>query len=246
VINPTGDLPGTEKEGAIVASHFPGTSSSSLVRDDATVTAVLGALKGKSYWHFASHGTFAWQDVSSSALIMAAGERLSIARLSEAGDLGRPRLVVLSACETGLSDIVTANPDEFIGLPGSFAGLGAAGVVGTLWPVSDDATALLIAKFYELHLDSGMSPPAALRQAQLWLRGATTDELKSFTASQKLEQRHAAEFSQSLARAGTRTSGPHQAKTQNGSTTEPATPPPGVETPYAHPYYWGGFVYTGL
>lgn len=246
VINPTGDLPGTEKEGAIVASHFSGAAGASLVRDDATVTAVLGALKGKSYWHFASHGTFAWQDVSNSALIMAAGERLSIARLSEAGDLGRPRLVVLSACETGLSDIVTANPDEFIGLPGSFAGLGAAGVVGTLWPVSDDATAFLIAKFYELHLDNGMSPSAALRQAQLWLRGATTDELQRFTALQKLEQRHAAEFSQSLGRAGARISGPHQTKAEKRPAPGPAASTPGVETPYAHPYYWGGFVYTGL
>jgi CHAT domain-containing protein len=246
VINPTGDLPGTEKEGAIVASHFPAAASASLVRDGATVTAVLGALKGKSYWHFASHGTFAWQDVSNSALIMADGERLSIARLSEAGDLGHPRLVVLSACETGLSDIVTANPDEFIGLPGSFAGLGAAGVVGTLWPVADDATALLIAKFYELHLNNGMSPPAALRQAQLWLRDATTDELKSFTASQKLEHRHAAEFSQSLSRAGSRMGGPHQITPRKGPDPDPAAPPPGIETPYAHPYYWGGFVYTGL
>ena len=44
--------------------------------------------------------------------------------------------------------------------------LGAAGVLGTLWPVSDAATALLMAKFYDLHLEAGLDPPTALNQAQ--------------------------------------------------------------------------------
>ena len=77
-----------------------------------------------------------------------------------------PRLVVLSACETGLYDIASS-PDEFIGLPGTFTALGAAGVLGTLWPVSDDATALLMAKFYELHMDLQLSPPVLARGANL-------------------------------------------------------------------------------
>ena len=71
-------------------------------------------------------------------------QRLSVGRLLEIGDLRHPRLVVLSACETGLSEIVR-NPDEFIGLPGTFLALGASGVIGTLWPVSDEATSLLMA-----------------------------------------------------------------------------------------------------
>ena len=56
---------------------------------------------------------------------------LSVGRLLDTEGLGRPRLVVLSACETGLFDI-NRNPDEFIGLPGTFTALGAAGVLGTL------------------------------------------------------------------------------------------------------------------
>ena len=79
---------------------------------------------------------------------------LTVGQLLETDGLGRPRLVVLSACETGLYDI-RSSPDEFVGLPGTFIALGAAGVLGTLWPVSDAATALLIARFYELHLGEG-------------------------------------------------------------------------------------------
>ena len=103
-------------------------------------------------------------------------QRLSVGRLLETDGLGRPRLVVLSACETGLYDI-DRNPDEFIGLPGTFTALGAAGVLGTLWPVNDTATALLIAKFYDLHMGGRLAPPTALRQAQLWLRQATNADL---------------------------------------------------------------------
>lgn len=241
VVNPTGDLPGTEKEGAIVASYFTEGSRDVLTGRDASVTAVLQALKGKSYWHFASHGTFDWQDVGSSALVMSGDERLSVARISDADDLGRPRLVILSACETGLSDIVTANPDEFVGLSGAFVGLGAAGVVGTLWPVSDDATALLIAKFYELHLKAHLAPSAALRRAQLWLRDATADQLELYARPQRLEARHADALKQTLDRLQRASSTSRNAATVNATTSSG-----NVQRPYAHPYYWGGFVYTGL
>jgi CHAT domain-containing protein len=172
IVNPTEDLAGTEEEGKLVASYFAGKESLVLERAAATPDAVLAALKGKTHWHFASHGTFSWEDARQSALLMHDQARLSIGRLLDADGLGRPRLVVLSACETGLYDI-DRNPDEFIGLPGTFTALGAAGVLGTLWPVSDAATALLMAKFYELHMGSKLAPPAALRQAQSWLRQAT-------------------------------------------------------------------------
>ena len=181
VVNPTGDLPGTEKEGALVAAHFASADRTVLEGEAATPDAVIAALKGKTHWHFASHGTFSWADARQSALLMHDAAPLSVGRLLETEGLGRPRLVVLSACETGLSDI-TSSPDEFIGLPGTFTALGAAGVLGTLWPVSDAATALLMAKFYDLHLEAGLDPPAALSGAQAWLRDATGDDLNGYAA----------------------------------------------------------------
>ena len=95
--------------------------------------------------------------------------------------------MVLSACETGLYDI-DRNPDEFVGLPATFMQAGAAGVVGSLWLVDDLATALLMAKFYDLHLGGpkgsgpkgGLAPPTALRQAQAWLRDSTRMELAAY------------------------------------------------------------------
>jgi CHAT domain-containing protein len=257
VVNPTGDLAGAEKEGHIVASHFSATARTVLERDAATSHAVLAALKGKTYWHFASHGTFSWEDARQSALVMHGMERLSVGRLLEADGLGRPRLVVLSACETGLSGVLR-NPDEFIGLPGTFMALGASGVLATMWPVEDAATSLLMAKFYELHIGARLPPPTALRRAQLWLRQATNADLQAYArdaAKQgRLESRHVAEIDHALSDEGLR-------RSRNAATVEWLTrdgaalrvsgkrTPDGagrLARPYAHPYFWAGFIYTGL
>jgi hypothetical protein len=67
-VNPTGEIARlnlrfTEIEGAIVASHFFNKPQMILDKLNATPEAVLAALKGKSYWHFSSHGAFNWDDV---------------------------------------------------------------------------------------------------------------------------------------------------------------------------------------
>lgn len=252
VVNPTGDLPGTEKEGALVAAHFASADRTVLEGRAATPDAVIAALKGKTHWHFASHGTFSWADARQSALLMHDAAPLSVGRLLETERLGRPRLVVLSACETGLSDI-TSNPDEFIGLPGTFTALGAAGVLGTLWPVSDAATALLMAKFYDLHLEAGLDPPAALSEAQAWLRAATGDDLGGYAAVAaargRLQPAQLASLTEELKPASpthARLAAPLDPAGGGNETGAVHTPSPQRPAhPYAHPYYWAGFIYTG-
>jgi CHAT domain-containing protein/tetratricopeptide (TPR) repeat protein len=256
-VNPTGDLPLTEIEGALVAERFTGRPQLKLDTSVATVELVVAALKGKSYWHFASHGTFDWDDARQSGLVMREGERLTVGRLIEAqGSLGRPRLVVLSACETGLYDI-DRNPDEFVGLPAAFMQAGAAGVVGSLWLVDDLATSLLITKFYDLHLGGSggpVSPPTALRQAQAWLRNSTGTELEAYVGSAvqhaKIDGTKLAEFNSVLTRGQRSTSSRFAGLWEALAVgTEPArrtSPAPRGRRPFEHPYFWAGFVYTGL
>ena len=218
-------LPYAAIEEAVVGAHFPGAS---IALDDATSQAVLAALPDKTYWHFATHGRFDWNDARNSALLLAQGQLTvdDLITAAESGVLSRPRLVVLSACETGLYDI-GHNPEEFTGLPLAFMSLGAAGVLSTLWPVIDDATMLLVAKFYDLHRESGLDPPAALRRAQAWLRAASKDELIAFARAAAAKGNVAASKLNSLA---------SDLDAAGGT----------AAAPFAHPYYWGGFVYMGL
>ena len=67
-----------------------------------------------------------------------------------------------------------------MGLPAAFLELGAGGVIGSLWQVDDAATALLMARFYELHIGGGLAPADALKKAKVWLRTATRRELIAY------------------------------------------------------------------
>jgi CHAT domain-containing protein len=139
-------------------------------------------------------------------------------------------------------------------LPGTLTALGAAGVLGTLCTVSDAATALLIAKFYELHMGATrLPPPTALHRAQTWLRQATNDDLSSYMGSQgQLETRQVAEIEQELSEEAL-------ARSRNRALIEWITPDAArvsaksapdranlLARPYSHPYFWAGFIYTGL
>jgi CHAT domain-containing protein len=163
--------------------------------------------------------------------------------------------VVLSACETGLYDF-GRNPDEFVGLPATFMQIGAAGVLGTLWLVDDLATSLLMARFYDLHI-GGLEPPAALRQAQAWLRGATRRELLAYVEAAagkaKLHATKLADLRGALTtrrRSGaSRFTAIWEALQEKGSSEskgKDGTVPDMGARPFQHPYYWAGFVYTGL
>jgi CHAT domain-containing protein len=139
--------------------------------------AVDPSLGGFRYLHLATHGVLD-------------GERPELSRLvfSRFDARGRPRpgdlyayelfdlelaadLVVLSGCETALGQEVRGEGLE--GLTQGFFHAGAAAVLVSLWRVDDRATAELMARFYRELLRNGRSPAAALRRAQLDLRGET-------------------------------------------------------------------------
>ncbi|HZI87960.1 MAG TPA: CHAT domain-containing protein, partial [Pyrinomonadaceae bacterium] len=75
-------------------------------------------------------------------------------------------LVVLSSCKSALGKEIKG--EGLVGLTHAFMYAGVPRVVASLWTVSDNPTAQLMAKFYHEMLMSGrMSPAAALRAAQL-------------------------------------------------------------------------------
>lgn len=93
-------------------------------------------------------------------------------------DLTRVDLAVLSACETGLGKV--AGGEGVLGLQRAFQIAGARTTVTSLWKVHDQATRLLMERFYENLWQKRMGKLAALREAQLWiLHGQVIQEADS-------------------------------------------------------------------
>lgn len=168
VSDPTGDLQHAAGEAADVRDLFPEAGRTLLDRATARRAEVQAAMLGRSHVHFACHGTYAFDDPGRSALLLADGERLSIRDILDGPRLDA-RLVVLSGCETGMTDVLRV-PDELLGFPGAFLHAGATAVVSSLWAVPDRSTSLLMAAMYRAMLVEQQAPAAALRQAQRWLR----------------------------------------------------------------------------
>ncbi|MBF0434864.1 MAG: tetratricopeptide repeat protein [Magnetococcales bacterium] len=74
------------------------------------------------------------------------------------------RLVVLSACETGLGEIHEG--EGVYGLRRAFQEAGAQSVISSLWEVSDAGTQELMSNMYQ-RINQGMNPHKALRETQL-------------------------------------------------------------------------------
>jgi CHAT domain-containing protein len=115
--------------------------------------------------HLACHGKFRLDNPDFSALNLFA-ENLTV---TDARDLNlQDKLVVLSACETGLNKIVSG--EELFGLTRGFLHAGASALVSSLWTVNDRSTADLMRRFYGALL-KGTSPAKALQIAQIQLLG---------------------------------------------------------------------------
>lgn len=196
-------LGGAEAEATVIADLLPAEHRTVLLTTQATKDAVVAALPAASHVHLACHGSAALTtDAMRSALWFAAHQGLSAGELVDL-DLSA-RLVVASACQSGVIAELRA-VDEALAMSNVIIAAGAAGVVASLWEVSDYATALLMTRMYEL-LRDGAPPARALREASIWLRDMTVDDERAFlTAHARL-----ADAVDDEARQRLRTSPPHE------------------------------------
>ncbi|HAJ27668.1 MAG TPA: hypothetical protein DCG53_10565, partial [Syntrophus sp. (in: bacteria)] len=96
----------------------------------------------------ATHALFDPHAPLQSAVILTTGNKPLPLTAEKLYDKPLPaRLVVLSACETGMGQVIAG--DDLLGLVRSFYLGGATTVVSSLWPVDDEATRLFMEIFHE-------------------------------------------------------------------------------------------------
>ena len=148
-----------------------------------TVHKVLEHMKTAVIIHYYGHGYYDWFHPDSSGVKMYSPSEelklLKMEQISQTLSCKQGALVVLSACETGMTDVLFHWRDQYVGLPAGFLRAGAGMVVGSLWRVPNRETCILFSRFYqELFSDKKeVSPAKALRQAQLWMLKAGSEDL---------------------------------------------------------------------
>jgi CHAT domain-containing protein len=172
--NPDGSLAEAEAEVQAIAHRYPGA------------TLVTGALDGRAQFlelsdgkqalHLATHGVINPKRPTASYLVIGESKeqsgRLAYGEIPGlAPTLRDTRLVVLSACESGLPvQAPDASGDEVTvsihGLSAQFRRAGVETLVGSLWKVDDGATRSLMEGFYG-GLAEGQDIAQSLRGAQL-------------------------------------------------------------------------------
>jgi CHAT domain len=134
------------QEAQAVAALFGGQAVPEAM---ATKTAVLSALRDSRYVHLAAHGAHnADAPAFHSIYLSGTGtESVLFAHDILRQDLRGLELVTLSACETALGRFDRL--DNLQGLPAALLQAGAGAIIGTLWPVSDEAAALFFPALYQ-------------------------------------------------------------------------------------------------
>ncbi|MEO8434597.1 MAG: CHAT domain-containing tetratricopeptide repeat protein [Pyrinomonadaceae bacterium] len=184
-------LSGTAREANTIHSLFP---EAELLTGDAATESALKAVAAPRLLHIATHGFFLEDAGTAAVPAAGRGagsiprienpllrSGLAMAGANLGGDSAKQdgiltaleasglnlwgtKLVVLSACDTGLGEV--KNGEGVYGLRRAFVLAGAESLVMSLWPISDYSTRTLMTNYYR-NLKLGMGRGPALRQVQL-------------------------------------------------------------------------------
>ncbi|MFB2968411.1 CHAT domain-containing protein [Aerosakkonema sp. BLCC-F183] len=228
VEHPSDFMPYAAVESAKIAELFPHHRR---YTTDATKDKVMELLRTSAdIFHFTGHAYHNLDRPIESALLLANKTKLT---LRDIFDLDTPShaLVCLSACETGLTG-QEGLIDEFVGLVSGFLAKGATYVISTLWRVQEISTALLMIRFYQL-LNENVPPAVALKQAQNWLRTAEYSTVIPLLRQFAVEWENDASLCCDILE-------------DSATRAEEKAGTMGLcDRPYAHPYYWAGFILSG-
>jgi CHAT domain-containing protein len=194
----------------------------------ATLQVVKEAIAEAEYIHFSCHAQVDHENPLASGLMLAPQEpgglasKLTLGEVFESVHVPRARLVVMSACETGLTKPDRFH-DEYVSLTGGFLYAGARTVISTLWRIPDLTAWFLMRSMYSV-LRDGSTIRAALSRAQNELRALSLTQARDLVA-EAASQQEDPRMRTAMLEEGARLCG---------------------EYPFASPYWWAGFTVNGL
>jgi CHAT domain-containing protein len=171
------DLPGTETEvKGLQRLASSGAQPTILLGSDVSERKIKdlsdqGQLGAYPIVHFACHGYFNEQESEKSGIVLS--EVSGLIDTGEDGYLTIPeiavlslnaRMVLLSACETGLGQVKRG--DGMVGMTRSFLVAGAENVGVSLWSISDEATVEFMTRLYTKVLKQGTAFKEAYYQVK--------------------------------------------------------------------------------
>jgi CHAT domain-containing protein len=174
------DLPESAREAKEIAANY--LQPQILLSGDATKAEFKRLMGTADVIHFAGHYVAHPESPLFSELVMAKSsgkEEDNFFTNSELRmeTLPRTKLVVLSACQTGVEGYY--NGEGLIGLSRTFLALKVPLVVASQWSVDSEATAELMNKFHRYRRQENMSTVKALRRAQLEMINAPNERFNS-------------------------------------------------------------------
>ncbi|NEO46538.1 MAG: CHAT domain-containing protein [Moorea sp. SIO4A3] len=157
-------LPFVEVELEKIKAQVP---SEILLNQDFTETNFENSVEADPFpvVHIASHGEFSSE--AEKTFILTWDSKINVTELKDllqTTDLRQSipiELLVLSACETAAGDNRAA-----LGIAGVAIEAGARSTLATIWAVNDEATAVLMNRFYQELTDTSISKAEALNRAQ--------------------------------------------------------------------------------
>lgn len=152
-------LPSAKAEAIQIKSRFQ--RSIHLHAMEADSKRIGNAAKICDFLHFACHGETNSHSPLEASLQLPSGEKWTAEFVAKSLAL-KGKLCVLNCCKTGDQRKQVAG--EAFSIATSFLAAGAVGVVGALWSLPDEESALLIGKFYEYLAEE--SPSRALARVQ--------------------------------------------------------------------------------
>jgi CHAT domain-containing protein len=230
-------LHATRREVEAIAQLFPQNRVTTILGEKALESTVqnlarFGGLKAFRFLHFAAHGESDPHHAFRTALILApdperpgafskgADGRITAEQIARTWELDAD-LVVLSACESALG--VHAGSEGYLGFAQPLFAKGARSVVLSQWKVDDQATSLLMTRFYEnllghrKGLNRPMTKARALHEARMWLRELTFDRIEQHL----------------------------QGLTRSEPRKVPSARGPTPARPFEHPTHWASFILLG-